>query len=235
MGADSAEKAIATLKESELFGAMTAARIADFLKEGKRVRYGRNDPIENDGGVEYFNVLLSGHVKLTQTDALTGRSVALFLLGPGDVFDIISLLDGEEHDDHPVSVDEAEIFRMPMARAREWVETEPALNERLLPYLGHRMRTLERFAASMVFDDTTTRLARLILHHTDTHSPTPEGHFPVRLANRLSHELMAEMIGSVRSVVTTQLKRLKEEELILQRRGEMAVRKLEELKKRYGL
>lgn len=104
----------------------------------------------------------------------------------------------------------------------------------MLPYLGGMMRQLESFSESLVFDDTATRLAKLILKHTDAGSEENK-HSPVHLINRISHETMAEMIGSVRSVVTTQLNRMREEGLILSKRGKLLVKELEHLKERYNL
>jgi len=83
-------------------------------------------------------------------------------------------------------------------------------------------------------DPSATRLAKLILKHTSGQK-SENNHFPVELINRLSHETIAEMIGSVRSVVTSQLGKMREEGLILSRRGKLLVKELELLKERYGL
>ena len=235
LSADERENAVEILKKCDLFGALSEKELAELLRECRPYRFRKGEAVDNDDGVEFFNIVLRGGLKLMHTDASTGRSIVLFLLRPGDVFDVLSLLDGEKHTCDPVAVEDLTLLRTPMKTARRWLEEYPSLNERFLPYLGHQMRTLESFAESVVFDDTATRLARLILRHADTESPTEEGHYPVRLINTLSHELLAEMIGSVRSVVTTQLQKLKKEELILQKRGYLAIKRLEELKLRYNL
>ncbi len=229
------QKAVETLHACELFKELTREELGSILGDCRLRHFHKGAVIDNDDGVEYFNIVLDGGVKLMHTDPTTGRSIVLFLLGRGDVFDVLSLLDGDAHHCDPVSVDDLKLLRAPMVKARQWLEEYPALNAKFLPYIGHQMRHLEEFAETVVFDDTATRLAKLILRHADTQAPTEEGHYPVRLINSLSHELLAEMIGSVRSVVTTQLQKLKKEELILHRRGYLAVKKLEELKMRYNL
>ena len=118
---------------------------------------------------------------------------------------------------------------MKIEDAREFICKYPECSRAFLPYLGEMMRQLEEFGYSLVFHDTATRLANLILKHA---YPNKENKHTVKLINDLSHESLAELIGSVRTVITTQLKKLKEEEIILQKRGEIAIKNLEKLLKK---
>ena len=230
------EKAICDLlKTTELFGGLDDDKLCDVVSECRLTHWEKSEEIENDEGRVHFNIIVRGSVKIMHTAPHSGRSIVLFLLRRGDVFDVLSLLDGEAHTCNPVAVETTEVLRTPMERAREWLRRYPELNERFLPYIGKQMRVLETFAESIVFDDTATRLAKLILKHTDTRNRPDGEHYPVKMINNLSHELLAEMIGSVRSVVTAQLQKLKRDEIILQRRGYLAVKRLEELKRRYNL
>jgi CRP-like cAMP-binding protein len=179
-------------------------------------------------------VIIEGRVKITQVDPESGRSVALFLLKEGDIFDVFSLLDGKEHIVFPIPLDHVFLLSISLERAREWIEEHPEFNQAFLPYLGEQMRHLEAFGQSLVFHDTTTRLANLILKHTDT-CDIEKDHYPVTLINNLSHESLAELIGSVRSVVSTQMQKLKEEGVIISKRGHMAVENLEKLIKKCEL
>ncbi len=91
------------------------------------------------------------------------------------------------------------------------------------------MRDLEAFGESLVFHDTLTRLAKLILRHVPHYHADHHDHIPVQLLNNLTHESLAELIGSVRSVVSTQLHKLKEEGALISNRGHLAVADLEKL------
>ena len=97
------------------------------------------------------------------------------------------------------------------------------------------MRALEAFSESLVFHDTTTRLAKLILKHVHKCKENSDEHYPVKLINNLSHEALAEMIGSVRSVVSTQMHKLKDEGAIVSKRGHLAVKNLDKLMKKCDL
>lgn len=229
------DEAHGTLKHSMLFGNLEEETIGSILDECTEVSWKRGETINPEIGMQSMYVIIKGRVKITQIDPESGRSIALFLLKEGDIFDVFSLLDGKEHIVFPVPLDHVSLLSIPLERAREWIVEHPEFNKAFLPYLGEQMRQLEAFGQSLVFHDTTTRLANLILKHTDTCDVEKEHHYPVKLINNLSHESLAEMIGSVRSVVSTQIQKLKEEGVIISKRGHLAVENLEKLMKKCDL
>jgi len=222
------------LSGSSLFGDLDTDVIKGILEECKEVEWKRGETVDPDAGMKSMYVIIRGRVKITQVDPESGRSLALFLLKEGDIFDVFSLLDGKEHIVFPIPMDHVSLLSISLERAREWIDEHPEFNRAFLPYLGEQMRHLEAFGEALVFHDTTTRLANLILKHTDT-CDTQSEHYPVKLINNLSHESLAEMIGSVRSVVSTQMHKLKEEGVIISKRGHLAVENLEKLMKKCDL
>jgi len=181
---------------------------------------------------KYLFIIISGRLKLSQIDIKSGRSVTLFLLSKGDIYDVLSLLDGKEHLVNSIPLDDMELLKLPLQNAREFIKKYPEFNESFFPYLGKRMRELESFGESLTFNDTLTRLANLILRHTDRCKDEDEKHHNIKLINNLSHEAIAELIGSVRTVVSLQLKKLKEENIVLRDKGELVVKDLEKLIKK---
>ncbi len=223
-------KAYDTLSKSELFGTLSEDVLCSMLDECTEVHWQKTDILDADIGMKHLYIILSGRLKVTHVDPETGRSLALFLKTSGDIFDFFSLLDGKEHIVFPVVMDNMTVLSIPMKRAREWICEHNEFNKAFLPYLGNKMRELENFGTSLVFHSTTTRLADLILKHT--HPYEEDDHYPVKLINNLSHESLAELIGSVRSVVSTQMNKLKEEGIICSKRGHLAVSNLEKLLKK---
>jgi len=219
------------LRNSELFGALDLETRRSIVSECSLVEWRKGETIDPDIGCQYAHIIIRGKMKLTQIDPETGRSMAIFILKPGDIYDFFTLLDGKEHIVFPVPMETIKLLRIPLDRAREWMREHPEFNEAFLPYLGERMRELESFSESLVFHDTTTRLANLILRHTHRCKEENEDHYPVHLINNLSHESLAEMIGSVRAVVTRQMQKLKDEEVVISKRGKLAIKNLEKLMK----
>lgn len=218
------------LKNAKLFKNLDKKLLKEIVRACDLVKWQKGENIDYEIAKEYLFILIKGKAKLTQIDPNSGRSVALFLLQEGDIYDMFTLLDGKEHIAFPVPLEDCTLLRAPLSLARKWISKHPEFNEAFLPYLGDKMRELESFGLSLVFYDTTTRLANLILKHTKECEDKENG-YPVKLINNLSHESLAELIGSVRAVVTMQLKKLKEEGTIVTKRGQMAVKNLEKLLK----
>jgi len=182
---------------------------------------------------ESFFVIISGRVKLSKINPETGREYIIYLLEGGDAFDIISLLDGEEHEVVIEAIDELQLLKTSIATARSWLDLHPEFNKNFLPYLGGRMRQLEDSGSNLALYDTMTRLAKLILHHINRDDARPQDEeYSVKLINDLSHEVLAQMIGSVRKVVNLNIQELKKEGAIVSERGKLSVKNLQKLLKR---
>jgi len=222
-------EAYEALKSSKLFGVLDDDTLHELLKNFKVVHWEKTETIDHEIGTKYCHFIIKGRLKVTQVDHHTGRTIAPFLLSSGDIFDVFSLLDGNEHVVFPIAMDHVTALYLPLEDARACLCEHPEFNKQFLPYLGDMMRQLENFGSSMVFHDTTTRLANLILKHTHPEKSPEDGHCKVELINNLSHESLAEMIGSVRSVVSSQMHKLKEENIIFSKRGHLAVKDLEKL------
>ncbi len=216
------------LSKTTLFSKLDEDTLKSMISECEEIRFKKSETIDYKEGERDLFIILSGRLKVTHIDYHTGRSLALFLKSKGDIFDLFTLLDGKEHVIFPVVLDDMRALRISIDRAREWILEYRDFNVAFLPYLGEKMRELEEFGTGLVFHDTVTRLAKLILNHT--HCDSEDGHFhPVKLINDLSHEALAELIGSVRQVVTLQISKLKEENIIMQKRGHLIVSDLKKL------
>lgn len=171
--------------------------------------------------VERFYVIISGRMRVNRINPDTGRELTIALLGPGDVFDIICLLDCREHEVLVTAIDDLETIYAPNDHVRSWIRQHPELNQTFLPYLGEQMRALEELATDVSLHDTLTRLARLILRHTN-----PEHSHELQLIHDLSDEELAKMIGSVRAVVNRHMQNFKKEGIVETHRNHLAVKDL---------
>lgn len=222
------ESVIALLRRSPLFDSLTDKVLLDMLHHFRRETWKRGRCPAGSGTQQRFHVILSGRLKMGQINPDTGRMVTLFLLGPGDAFDVISLLDGEPNPVILEARDDLELLSTPVDEARRWIEQHPEFNRSFLPYLGRQMRLLADLAGDLALHDTETRLARLILRHIDNGNPA----HPLHLIHDLPHEVLGEMIGTVRVVVNRQLQHWQREGVIISRRGRLEIQELEGLLKK---
>ncbi len=220
------------LANTTLFKNLSQERLKSMIDECKEIRWKKTDVLDYDISKKSLFIIVSGKLKVTHIDPDSGRSIALFLKKAGDIFDLFTLLDGKEHIVFPIVMEEMIVLEISLDRAREWILNYPEFNASFLPYLGEKMRILESFGTSLVFHDIHLRLAKLILDHTHPHKKGD--HYPVKLINNLSHESLAQLIGSVRSVVSTHINKLKSEGIIINERGHLAVANLEKLLKKFN-
>ena len=224
------KESVQCLMQSPLFSGLAQGIVEEMVSRCRRETWKRRRQLPMEETWQRFHILLSGRVRLSRSNPETGRMITLFLLGPGDPFCIFSLLDGKPHDLMLETLDDVSLLSLPMEEARQWLGDHPEFNRTLLPYLGEQMSTLAGLAADLALHDTETRLARLILRHVD--APALQQHVIPRLINDLSHESLAEMIGSVRVVVNRQLQHWKQEGIVDVQRGHLEIDALQELVKR---
>ncbi len=223
------------LQESPFCRGLNERLLEDMLRLFIRRTWSRGMHIPEEQCRESFHIIIRGRIELTRCHPDSGRRLTLWFLGPGDGYDIISLLDGREHDIMPVVLDDVETLTTRAETMRQWILRHPDFNRSFLPYVGRRMRELENLSTDLALHDTITRLARLILHHVDPDPVSPAGHtYPVRLINDLSHDALAAMVGSVRTVVNRHLQQLKKAGAVDFHRGHLAVTDLEALAAQAG-
>jgi len=172
-------------------------------------------------------LIVSGRAKVSVYNPENGREHILFLIGPGDVFDLISLLDGEWHNAVATALDDIQVLSTSLQQARIWIDQQPDFNRAFLPYLGKQMHALANQATDLSLHDTEARLSRLVLRNLagDKHKHSNE----IQLINDLSQESLAAMIGSVRVIVTRHLQTWKQEKIISGKRGDWSILDLKAL------
>jgi len=217
------------LRQSPLFAELQSSTIQDMLLHFHRETWMKNSPaMTSSQTLDHCYVLVSGRIKVSQINPDTGRVLTIFLLGPGDIFNIICLLDYQEHEVVVTAVDDLEVLSAPLDTVRAWVEQHPEFNRSLFPYLGRQIRALEELASDLTLHDTWTRLTKLILRNVDQDQPRNR----LKLIYDLSHEELANMIGSVRAVVNRHMLNLKKEGILETSRKHVEVKNLHSLLKK---
>ena len=177
--------------------------------------------------LQRFYVLVSGRVKVVKQSQVTGREITLFLLGPGDGFNVVSLLDSQRHEVSVETLDDVEAVSAPLEQWWTWMEAYPAFHRTLHHYIDRCMQQLAELASDLALYDTMTRLVHLILRHFDENGKDRRPH--ANLIKDLPHDELAHMIGTVRVVLNRLLGELRRDGIIDTQGGELHVRNLEKL------
>ncbi len=223
------DKCTQVLNSSDLFQYIGETTVLEMLQTFKRETWARRRSVAAQDVQDRFHVIMCGRLQMVRINEDTGRMVTLLLLGPGDCFDILQLLNGQPFDGMLEARDELQLLSLPMEEARQWISAHPDFNRAFLAYLGKQMHALASLAGDLALHDTETRLAKLLLRHLD---PLDPGHNKISLINDLSHEAIAEMIGSVRAVVNRQLQHWRKKGIVSLDHGHIHIEKLESLLER---
>lgn len=220
----------AVLADSELFGQLEPQQRMGLLAHFTWETWPKGSSLAAIDTSQYFYILVSGRLELTRSNPDTGRELTLFLLTPGDAFDIVALLDGKSQEFIPLALDNTKLVYAPIHKVRTWISHNPEFNRTFLPALAKQMRALEDFAADLALEDTVTRLGKLIMRNVEYDPDTGElNQHKLRLINDLPQETLARMIGSVRVVVNRHLQALKADGGIKIGRAQLAIEDLEAL------
>ena len=204
MNGNKKKKYTRILQENNLFKNITPEKLTQFVEELEEEKWPKNTcSLGNNRSLYRFFLMVSGRLKIYRSDPATGREFTLFLLKANDVFDVLCLLESQEHKVYYETLDDVVLLSIPMDRMREWLRQLPELNKTLLLYMARQLRMLEQYASDVTLTDTSTRLAKLILSNVNGSSNRLE------LINDLSNDELANLIGSTRAVVNRHLQEFK--------------------------
>jgi CRP-like cAMP-binding protein len=212
----------------DAFGPLGEAFQRKFEEHGQIVTFDRKaQPFDYDDALHYFYIFLSGKVKIFQMSLTNSKEQTIYLMSRGDMFDTVSLLDGQVHEVMVEILEEGRALRIPIGKAREWMYDYPAFGEIVLKYVARQLRQVEELATDLTLFDTQERLLKLIVQNMERKDAQGHG-----ILDGLSHTELANLIGTVRHVVDRHMKTLKEEGILEDVRKKISLKDHEKLLER---
>jgi len=199
------KQALDSLRTIPLFAAVgddDIESIAELLIER---RVPKDHTIVEEGlAGDYMYVIREGEVKVTKLSG-DGREKILGLLGPGDFFGEMALLDNAVRSASVKSLTETRIVALSRSDFLKELRHSPDLAMAVIQELTHRVRQMDEQASSLSFQRVKERTQGL-LRRMAKQKTSIEG----RCATpALTHQQIADMIGTSRETVTRVVKRLK--------------------------
>ncbi len=196
-----------TIKPFEILDEGVLQEINHFTK---RVHFKKGETLFSNGELSrYFYVIQTGKIKTYQLNLDNAKEQTIFIFRAGDMFDTITLLDGEAHDVMYEAMEDTVAFEMPIENVRYLIENNPEFNRKFFPYLAKQMRHMEELVTDISLYSTEERLIKLLLQNLD-----PTNLMKYNLLHGLSNTEIAKLIGTVRHVIERHLKKLKKEGLL---------------------
>lgn len=164
-----------------------------------------------------FYIIRSGKVNVGINDE-EGREVILSILGPGEYFGEIALMDGEPRSAYVMTKEPSQLIIISKSDFHELLSNHPDIMTNLFRGLLKRFREANKKIESLALMDVYGRVARLLTHLAATSGKKADGgpadlssDERVTINERLTHQEIANMVGASREMVSRVLKELSNE------------------------
>lgn len=219
-----------TLGKSGLLGRLPSEDLARFEPVAARRAYRRGEVIFHQGDPgDTLHVLASGRVKVLVT-AESGEQAVLAILGPGDCFGELSLIDGEPRSATVEALEPVQSVALLRSDFLRLVLTNPRTIEHLLCTLTARIRRTSEVVADLAFLDIEGRLAKKLLELAEEHGRSTEDGMEIELP--ITQGDLAAMIGATRTSVNRALTWYEDHGAIQRRGRRIIIRDSDRLRRR---
>jgi len=166
---------------------------------------------QGDPGDALF-IVASGTVKVVLPSDESAEPAIVAVLGPGEFFGELAILDGAPHSATIVAIEPTETLVLHRDAFLALIDSEPALRRALLASLATEIRRLTGHVEDLHFLDLPGRLASRILRLSVECEPDPDG--AIRISWPYTQSELAGMIGGSRQSVNRLLADLADEGLV---------------------
>ena len=187
-------------------------RLLAGIHHGKRVVtvyqnetiYCQGDPAD---AVFYIH---EGKVKLTMVSS-NGKEATLSVLGKGNFFGVSCLGEQSERSNTASTLEPTILMRVEKESMVRSLREQPQLLDAFLAYLLKRTLDLQKDLCTQILDSSEKRLAKVLIRLTEG---TEEEHEDCVRMPKISHEMLATMVGTTRSRISFFMQKFKNQGFI---------------------
>ncbi len=197
------------LKSCELFSRLSHDQIEKVESRSRCRTFAARSPIYLPSTkADCVYMLAEGMVKVCHLTA-DGKQSILAFIEPGELFGEAAIFAGQEHDEYVEAIERSTVLMIPVEEVQSLIAQHPDIAFGVTKLIGFRRHRIERRLKNLLFLPNRERLIHLLLDLAEQFgSHTSEG---IRLRVKLSHQELANVIGSTRETVTVILGQLKAE------------------------
>ncbi len=215
------------LKNCDLFRRLSPEQIEQVESRSRVREFQRGEVIYLPSDASDSLVLLtSGRVKIYHLTA-DGKEAVIGLIDPGELFGELAVFENGPREEFAETMEKSTAVLIPSTIVHQLMHDHPTVTLGVTKLMGLRRRRVERRLKSLLFRSNRERVVCLLLELAEKYGQaTTDG---VRLSIRLSHQELANIIGTTRESVTMLLGELQSEGMITIERRRIIVRNLRRL------
>lgn len=189
------------LLQTELFRDLDAEHLLPLVRQTREITLPAGGILFSAGEpAEGLFVVCSGRTKAVR-QAWDGREQVIHEDGPGRTFPEVAVFDGGPYPSTVVAVEPSRLLLIPRSAVLDFCRRHPEVALRALHILSQRLRRAASLAEDLALRDVSQRLADYLLEEARRAGSRS-------FALRHSNQEIAELIGSVREVVSRTFARL---------------------------
>jgi CRP-like cAMP-binding protein len=182
------------LRNVPIFSELTEPDVATLAKVATRRRYPKDTVVffENEEG-DFFFMILEGRIKVTILGD-DGREIILSVLGSGDFFGEMALLDNEPRTATAIAIEESELLSLHRTDFQNVIADNRGIMAALIRILTARLRRANHQISTLALLDVYGRVARVMLDMArEEGKRLKDGRIAFR---RATHQEIANRIGT---------------------------------------
>jgi CRP-like cAMP-binding protein len=192
---------LAVLRRHPMFSDLEPAALDQLCRYAKHSTLKRGATIVSRGDPgNSLIAVVSGTAKVSVSSA-DGRSAILNLIGPGEIFGEVAVLDGLARTADVTANTNCEIFIIDRRDFLPFVRSQPALAMKLIELLCTRLRRTSDQVEEVILQNLPGRLASALLRLTEKHKLAPGGR-----TIAITQQEISEMVGMTRESINKQLR-----------------------------
>jgi CRP/FNR family transcriptional regulator len=198
------------MPDIDIMSALSPAQRASLEKDAVKRTYRKGTVISGpDDENDSVNFVVSGRVKIYSLSA-SGNEIIFRFCGPNSFFGIAGLFGAGQRNVFSEAVEDTEVMSIYSASVERVVSENPALAMSLVRVLSSRIRQAHEAIREFVFCDARSRVAHVLIKLVEIEGGGNPG-APVRLKGKMTHQDIADMIGTTRQTVTEILNEFKKQ------------------------
>jgi CRP-like cAMP-binding protein len=204
---------IALFRKFSLFAELDDRELLQIANVAKSRRYAKDDVVFHaDESGDVFCLIREGEVKVTMISP-EGKEIILSMLGPGDFFGEMALLDDEPRSATVIATEPLEVVTIWRSDFLSLLSENFGLTKKVLAELSRRLRTASNRIESLATMDVYGRLARFFLDLAREDGKVLDNGYVA--VTRPTHQSIANMIGTSRETVSRLIHDLMKQGLLL--------------------
>ena len=212
---------VASLRSNPVFAGLPARELEALVAAAREETYRAREYVfmESDPA-RWLCVVISGRVKIVR-HSRTGKDVVLELLGPGEVFGGVAVIEKRPYPAAAQALESTCVLKIPAEALIAATERHPVIIKEMALMIGRRLRAAHDSVKSLSVDPVEARLAAALLRLAERDGTRTKA--GLALPFHLTRQSLADMTGTTVETAIRVMSRWLKDKLVIDEGGRLLI------------